>query len=128
MTEKAIPINPGFSTADAESVSFSLQKGNGILEFLDWREQPVKVHLEGTIALKWQEADSHGPEARDDMSFEIEESEWLRDHLTQNITNAEQGHRRYKFCFNAVGILEVICRTITLVIADNQDLNPSVAP
>jgi len=62
MTERAIPVNPGFSTADAESVSFSLRKRNCILEFVDWREQPVKFNLEGTIALKWQQADSHGPE------------------------------------------------------------------
>jgi len=115
MTEKATPLSPGFSTADAESVSLSLHKRNGILEFIDWHEQPIKVMLVDTIALKWQEADSCGPEDRDDMSYEIMDSEWLMKHLSQHIIDPEKGYKHYKLCFNATGILEIICREMRVV-------------
>jgi hypothetical protein len=112
MVEEARRIDPGFSTADAESVSLLLRKRTGILEFTDWREHLVKVTLENVVALKWQEADSSGPEDRDDLPYEIANSEWLRKHLAQHIVAETEGHKHYKFCFNAAGILEVICSGI----------------
>ena len=115
MTEKAKPVAPGFSTADAESVSLSLCKRNGILEFIDWHEQPIKVMLVDTIALKWQEADSFGSEDRDDMSYEIMDSVWLMEHISQHIIDPGKGYRHFKLCFNAAGILEILCREMKVV-------------
>jgi hypothetical protein len=89
MSEKAIPVNLGFATADAEAVSFSLQERRCVLKFIGWREQPVVVQFEDTVAVKWQEADSHGPEDRDDNSHEIANSEWLADHVAQIIFDNE---------------------------------------
>lgn len=112
MSEKAIPVNLGFATADAEAVSFSVQERRCVLRFINWREQPVVVRFEDTVAVKWQEADSHGPEDRDDNSYEIANSEWLTDHVAQNIIGNDVGHKHLKFCFNAAGVFEIICRSL----------------
>jgi hypothetical protein len=112
MSEKAIPVNFGFATADAEAVSFSLQERRCVLKFIDWREQPVVVQFEDTAAVKWQEADSHGPEDRDDNSYEIANSEWLADHVAQNIIDNDMRHKHLKLCFNAAGVFEIICRRV----------------
>jgi hypothetical protein len=112
MAEETRQIEPGFSTADAESVSLLLKRRTGILEFTDWREEKVRVILENAVGLKWQEVDSSEPEDRDDTSYEIVNSEWLREHLAQHVVEEKEGHKHYKFCFNAVGVLEVICSGI----------------
>jgi len=114
MNEAARRIDPGFSTADAESVSLLLKKRTGILEFIDWREHPVRVTLENVVALKWQEADSSGPEDRDDLPYEIVNSGWLKEHLVQHVVEEKEEHKHYKFCFNAAGVLEVICSGIRI--------------
>ena len=109
--EKAEFINLGFTIADAEQVSLSLSKGRLNISFLDWQEKKVNVIFQDTLAIKWQKADSLGPEYRDDTSFIIKNSEWLKLHSDQNIFNKSKKNnfQHLKLCFNACGILEVIC-------------------
>lgn len=102
----------GFSTADAEDINLACTDGHLCLNFKDWREQPVEVWFHDTIAFKWQEAESHGPEERDDCAYVIEGSKWLAEHIKQNIVKDTHGYRHYKLCFNACGVLEVLSNDV----------------
>ena len=110
--EVAIKANLGFSTADAEEVQFSYDNQNVILKFIDMHEIPHIIKINNAIAVKWQEADSLGPEERDDMAYEIKNSNWLNLHLEQNIVPHNKGYKHYKLCFNAAGIFEVLCTEV----------------
>ena len=119
MTEKAKLLNSGFSVADAEQPQFTFTGDEVVLTFTDWQENDMTVRFKDCVAVKWQEADSKGPEARDDCTYEILGSDWLKVHLKQNMVTPDEGHRHFKLCFNAVGVLEVI--------ATQMDAQPSAS-
>ena len=110
--EKAIELKEGFSTADAEYPSISLKDGNLSVQFIDWQENPVNLSFKNTCAVKWQETFTLGPETRDDMSYEIENSAWIAEHRAQGARAPEEPLRHFKLCFNACGVLEVIASQI----------------
>ncbi|VAW26820.1 hypothetical protein MNBD_BACTEROID06-477 [hydrothermal vent metagenome] len=118
--EKAEFINLGFTTADAERVTLSLLKGELNISFLDWQEKKVNVLFQDTLAVKWQEADSLGPEDRDDSTFVIKKSKWLKLHSDQNIFSESEksNFQHLKLCFNACGVLEILCDKNKIIITE----------
>jgi hypothetical protein len=83
-----------------------------VVRFVDWREHPVAVEFTDVIEVRWQEADSTGPEDRNDCTFEIEGSEWLAEHLRQQVAVPSDGHRHFRLCFNAAGVLDVLAVSV----------------
>lgn len=108
MSERANPLQPDFSTADAEYPDFSLRDGVLELEFTDWREEPVRVRFTNAVGVKWQELDSAGPEDEDDGVFEIAGSAWLAAYLAAGVRGADEGLRHFRLCFNPIGVLDVL--------------------
>lgn len=108
MIETAKLLNTTFTTADAENPKFEYDDRILILEFTNWFEKKIKVKFYEVVAVKWQEADSKGPEDRNDRSYEILNSNWLNEHLAQKMMEAEENHKHFKLCFNACGVFEVI--------------------
>jgi len=114
MTEIAKLLNPQFAVADAENPKFSYTGDELYLSFVDWHEEEVRVVFKNCVAVKWQNADSTGPEDRDDCTYEIHNSEWLKLHLDQRMIEPNEKHRHFKLCFNAAGVLEVIATEMEL--------------
>jgi hypothetical protein len=112
--EVAEEIDLGFSSADAEDVQFTYKGGKLVLQFIDWTEKPIKVMFSDVVASKWQEAESLGPEERDDMTYIINNSKWLALHVSQNYIQKNQEYRHLKINFNACGSLEVLCKDATV--------------
>lgn len=114
MNEIAKLLNPPFSVADGENPKFDYTGDELYLSFIDWHEEEVRVLFKDCVAVKWQNADSTGPEDRDDCTYEIQNSEWLKLHLDQRMVEPEEKHRHFKLCFNAAGVLEVIATEMVL--------------
>jgi hypothetical protein len=112
MTEIARLIETDFSTADAEYPNFSLRNGLLVLDFVDWREWPVRVRFSNTVGVKWQELDSEGPEDRDDSTYEIVGSSWLKEYLSKEACTPGDALRHYRLCFNACGVLDVLAESM----------------
>ena len=108
MSETAKLLQPDFSTADAEHPALALRDGLLLLEFTDWREQPVRVRFTNTAGVKWQELDSTGPEDRDDSVYEIIGSTWLAAYVEAGARGADEGLRHFRLCFNPTGVLDVL--------------------
>lgn len=102
-------IDLGFATADAEAVQLQFDGANLVLEFVDWREQSVRRVFEGVLAFRWGEDTCGAP--RDDMSFEVESSEWLRREAQLQSVRVDD-HAHYKLCFNAAGVLDVLAARV----------------
>ena len=51
----AEPIDPGFSTADADHPSMSYVEGTLQLRFVDWRERPVLVTFRDVCRFEWSD-------------------------------------------------------------------------
>jgi hypothetical protein len=103
------PLNPGFSTADAEYPEVRAAHGTLHLKFKDWREQDVEVQFNEVCAFRWQEAESLLPDEPYDGSCELLESEWAAQHLLQLAVPVEAKLRHLRFNFNACGQLEILC-------------------
>ena len=109
-------IDPGFSTADAEYPEIKQVDGDLTLYFKDWKERLIEVFFGDTIAFKWQMAESFLEEERNDSSYKIENSDWLRLHVKQGIIGSNEGYNHYKFNFNDIGQFEVIALCYTVKI------------
>ena len=109
MTEKALVIEPGFSTADSQFPTISTVQGELVLAFIDWEERPVKVQFNGTVSYKWQVIETFVEGEYFDRSHEILNSEWILEHIRQNEIESDDGCKHYKFNFNGSGQLEIIC-------------------
>jgi hypothetical protein len=95
-----------FSTADADPPNITFDDSGVLsLEFRDWREKMVRLKFAEVVGFKWDEGDLHQGE-RDDVTYEIINSRWLRSLKEHNLAGDE--HRHYKLCFNASGNLEVL--------------------
>lgn len=110
--EKAIELDGGFSTADAEYPTMSLDQGTLQVRFRDWQEKDITLRFMNVCAFKWQEASSHGPEPRDDTAYEILNSAWVAAHQSEQVRAEAETLRHFKLCFNASGVLEVVASAL----------------
>jgi hypothetical protein len=116
MTATPRSVDLGFSVADAEYPHFELDQQTLTLHFRDWTERTVVAVFDNTIAVRWQEAEHYfGPDDRYDSCFEIVDSPWLAEHERQHATYGGLDFRHLKLNFNAAGILEVLCTTVSWV-------------
>ena len=102
------PAQFGFSVADGESVDVSFIDGDLILRFKDWHDQVVEYRFIEALAFRWA-ARSTVPTPRDDESFEVLSSTWLREECQLEGCSADQ-FVHHVLCFNASKVLEVISR------------------
>ena len=106
---KLIEVDLGFATADGERVALSYQSGGLTLSFEDWTGQIRETHFDDVLAFAWGELDEEG--IRDDQCYEVLESRLLaRQASLQAVHPSEFAH--YKLCFNACGVLDVVCRRL----------------
>ena len=107
------PIDLGFSVADGEKIELSYEVQTLRVSFLDWQEKQVSFLCRDTLALRWQEAGyTLSDQERDDSTYEVIDSAWLRQHKDQSMTWEGPTFHHYKLNFNAAGILEMICSNI----------------
>ena len=106
--EIANVIETKFSTADADYPEIQQSDDVLTLSFTDWREREVTVVFEGVAAFKWQTIETLMEGEEYDRCHEIENSSWLSEHLKQHSVTKEEGHKHYKFNFNACGQFEIL--------------------
>jgi hypothetical protein len=83
------------------------------VSFIDWQEKPILFVCRDTLAFRWQEAEyTLSDQEREDSTYEVMDSAWLRQHEDQNMTWEGSTFHHYKLNFNAAGILEMICSEI----------------
>lgn len=109
MNEEFTPAAVSVQTADAEQVSITYRQGDLILEYIDWQEHACRVAFADTLAFRWQEYDD-AVTPRDDSTYQLIHSAWLKAQ-TVGLTDPEQ-YAHYKLCFNACGVLDLLCRKI----------------
>jgi hypothetical protein len=95
----------GISTADAEQVTLQFDGSRLSLSFVDWQEKQRVLVFGQVLAFRWQEFDEAG--IRNDVSYEVVESEWLARQAQLQAVNPEL-YAHYKLCFNAAGTLDVV--------------------
>ena len=105
--------NIGMHTADAEDISIQYNEGDLLLRYVDWQEQPKAFTFVEALAFRWQEFDdeARGQDIRDDMAYRVTDSPWLTRQCELQAEPAEQ-FTHYKLCFNACGVLDVICKSV----------------
>jgi hypothetical protein len=121
MPDSAELVDLGFSIADAEGVSFRFDGEHLILDFTDWREQPVSVRFENTIGFRYQLAEytlSDGE--RFDSPHIVHESSWVRTHMDQNEAWSGTEWFHYKLNFNAGPTVEVLCKGVSVTRAPDH--------
>jgi hypothetical protein len=112
-------VDLGFPTADGERPEIQFVGGNIRFSFIDWNETLVEFVASDVRAFSWiEELDI--PELRDDVAYEVEESELIQKYYSWNTASPKDGYRHFKLCFNAAGVFDVMCKSITVV-------NPSEA-
>ena len=109
-----LPLQSGFSTADAEYPELHLAGGKLHLTFKDWREQRIRVVFHEVCAFRWQEAEDLLPDEPYDGACEVARSEWLTRHIEQLAVDQNSKHRHLRFNFNACGQLEVLGTSFTV--------------
>ncbi|WP_425398200.1 hypothetical protein [Aeoliella sp.] len=113
--DTARPLDPGFSTTDAELPELQYDGEVLVAKFRDWRERWVTVRFLGVYAFRWQGIEILLESEPYDGSCEIENSKWLAEHIRQSIVDNEgRDHHHYRFNFNAVGSLDVICSSYSV--------------
>ncbi len=105
--ERAEILKTDFSTADADYPTFALNQGQLRLDFIDWQERSVRIQFDDVCAVRWQEVAPTSP-LRDDVTYEIHDSEWLAEYKAQIQLGSPESVRHYKLCFNAIGTLDVL--------------------
>jgi hypothetical protein len=113
MSETFSPLDESFSTADAEAPVLAYERGTLRVCFRDWREREVKLRFREVVAFSWDDGDAARSRAhRDDCAYIVSGSEWARRHIDVGTIAPGGGHRHYKLCFNAVGVLQVLASGI----------------
>jgi hypothetical protein len=98
----------GFSTADAEQVQLEFNGCNLSIRFIDWQEQPKTHIFIEVLGFSWND-ELDNPSIRDDVTYIVSDSDWLRSQCELSNEEVEQ-YIHYKLCFNACGVLDVICK------------------
>lgn len=106
-------IDLGFSTADGERPELQFVGGDIQFCFVDWRAQPVRFTASDVRAFSWLE-ELDVPGIRDDVVYEVLESDLIQKYYAWIIMSAEDGYRHYKLCFNAAGVFDVLCKKISI--------------
>ena len=113
MPETFEPLHESFSIADADAPCLIYTQGLLHVRFKDWREQEVELRFFDVIAFSWDEGEAALDKAhRDDASYLVIGSEWLKRHIDVNNVYADERHHHYKLCFNAAGILQVLAQSL----------------
>ena len=107
--QTAHAIDIGVQTADAERPSFEYRNNDVRLTFTDWKEEVVSLIFHDVLAVSWQDAESSGPQDRDDCAFEIKNSDWMALHTTQGLLEAGIDYRHLRLCFNGLGVFDILC-------------------
>ena len=110
------PLDPGFSTADAEYPELHAAAGTLRVSFTDWQQRVVAVQFNEVCAFRWQEAESLLTGEPYDGSCELVESDWVAQHLAQGSVPSEANLRHLRFNFNACGQLEVLCVSFSVAV------------
>jgi hypothetical protein len=117
MPETFDPLVESFSTADAEAPVLTFERGVLHVRFRDWREREVTLTFRDAAAFSWDDGDSALSAAhRDDASYVVTGSDWLRRHIDAGTITASGGHRHFKLCFNAAGVLQVIATGLEVLV------------
>ncbi|MFZ5531626.1 MAG: hypothetical protein ACOY4U_11340 [Pseudomonadota bacterium] len=111
---KVEPINPGFSTADAECPEFSLKAGALQMTFEDWTGSLISVEFQGVVAFSWQEDAQLLDGEPYDGACEIFGSDLVARHLAGFYIPKGHPARHLRFNFNACGQLEVVCESFAV--------------
>ncbi|RXJ66942.1 hypothetical protein CS022_24470 [Veronia nyctiphanis] len=106
--EVAKVIDTGFSTADAEYPEILQLDGDVTLRFIDWQASRIEVFFADPIAMRWQMAETLIEGEHFDRCHQIENSQWLQQHIEQGVISETESYRHYKFNFNDAGQFEVI--------------------
>ena len=99
----------GIHTADAENVSIQYVEGDVLLRYVDWQEKSRAFTFSEVLAFRWQEFDDQG--IRDDMAYQVTDSPWLQRQCELQAEPTDH-YVHYKLCFNACGVLDLICRGV----------------
>jgi hypothetical protein len=109
MPESFDLLNVPFATADASRLVLSYEQGQLRVSFVDWQEQSVILLFRDVAGFSWDDGEASQSAAhRDDTSYTIAGSDWLRQQLDIGTITVSEGHHHFKLCFNAVGVLQVI--------------------
>lgn len=109
MPQRFVETFIGVHTADAERVEINYSNETLFLSYIDWQEQPQTAEFRDTLAFRWQEHDDVTT-PREDTTFQVLESSWLASQVADIPGREEFVH--YKLCFNACGVLDIICKEI----------------
>jgi hypothetical protein len=113
MPETFEPLSEPFSTADAEAPVLVYESGVLRVRFRDWREREVAIIFREAVAFSWDGGDAACSAVhRDDTSYIVAGSAWLERHIAVGAIPGSGGHRHYKLCFNAAGVLQVIAESL----------------
>jgi hypothetical protein len=113
MAETYIPLSEPFTTADAEAPHLAYEQGTLYVRFRDWREREITLTFRHVAAFRWDDGDAAFSEAhRDDSAYIVDGSEWILRHVEVGTIESPQGHRHYKLCFNAAGVLQILASSI----------------
>jgi hypothetical protein len=107
MPEQFVEIFIGVHPADAEQVGLMYKDQRLTLKYVDWNQNLQCVEFKETIAFRWQERDE-GLAPRDDTTYKVLNSEWLRNQISRPLDLEEYAH--YKILFNVCGVLDLICK------------------
>ena len=111
---KYTPIELGFSTADGERIELQFVGGEIRFSFADWRGQIIRFAISDVRAFSWLE-ELDVPEIRNDCIYEVLESDLIEKYCAWNAISRDDGYRHFKFCFNAAGIFDVLCKGVTVI-------------
>ena len=111
--QKYQPVELGFHTADGERPELQFRGGDIRFSFVDWREQPVTFVVSDVRAFSWLE-ELDVPGIRDDVCYEVLQSELIQKYCAWNVMTPEDGYHHFKICFNAAGVFDVVCKSITV--------------
>ncbi|XLZ71020.1 hypothetical protein ABT364_03380 [Massilia sp. SR12] len=109
MTQKFRQMYVGVEPADAENIELSYVRGNLMLRYVDWREAHRSAEFIDVLAFRWQEYDDLNT-PRDDSTYCIENSAWLEEQTP--LSQFRDTYAHYKICFNACGVLDVLCQKL----------------
>ena len=110
--ETATRLDVPFSTADAEYPTFYQARGEVRVAYKDWQENSVKLVFSDAIAVKWQMAFTLLAGERDDESYVIQHSDWIKAHIEQGTVTEEEHYQHFRLNFNELGQLEVIAVSV----------------